>query len=160
MDAGIVAMVTETKLGLGTGVVVVGVPWDEGLDLTAVVRVDSCLEDSGITLEVATIVGGGVELESGGVGRFGYDVLTELELAALEASTLEAATMEAAVLEAAVLEAAVLGAAVLGAAELEVDGGSELEIETKVEDVTGGGDSVVVVGVGVEVGVMVEAVVL
>ena len=155
MDAGIVAMVTETKLGLGTGVVVVGVPWDEGLDLTAVVRVDSCLEDSGITLEVATIVGGGVELESGGVGRFGYDVLTELELAALEASTLEAATMEAAV-----LEAAVLGAAVLGAAELEVDGGSELEIETKVEDVTGGGDSVVVVGVGVEVGVMVEADVL
>jgi hypothetical protein len=150
VDAGIVAMVTETKLGLGTGVVVVGVPWDEGLDLTAVVRVDSCLEDSGITLEVATIVGGGVELESGGVGRFGYDVLTELEVAALEASTLEAATMEAAVLEAAVLEAA----------ELEVDGGSELEIETKVEDVTGGGDSVVVVGVGVEVGVMVEAVVL
>lgn len=150
MDAGIVAMVTETKLGLGTGVVVVGVPWDEGLDLTAVVRVDSCLEDSGITLEVATIVGGGVELESGGVGRFGYDVLTELELAALEASTLEAATMEAAVLE----------AAVLGAAELEVDGGSELEIETKAEDVTGGGDSVVVVGVGVEVGVMVEVIVL
>lgn len=150
MDAGIVAMVTETKLGLGTGVVVVGVPWDEGLDLTAVVRVDSCLEDSGITLEVATIVGGGFELESGGVGRFGYDVLTELELAALEASTLEAATMEAAVLE----------AAVLGAAELEVDGGSELEIETKVEDVMGGGDSVVVVGVGVEVGVMVEVIVL
>jgi len=150
VDAGIVAIVTETKLGLGTGVVVVGVPWDEGLDLTAAVRVDSCLEDSGITLEVATIVGGGVELESGGVGRFGYDVLTELEVAALEASTLEAATMEAAVLEAAVLEAA----------ELEVDEGSELEIETKVEDVTGGGDLVVGVGVGVEVGVVVEAVVL
>ena len=143
-------MVTGIKLGLGTGVVVVGVSLDEGLGLAAVVRVDSCLEDSGITLEVATIVGGGVELESGGVGRFGYDVLTELELAALEASTLEAATMEAAVLE----------AAVLGAAELEVDGGSELEIETKVEDVTGGGDSVVVVGVGVEVGVMVEVIVL
>lgn len=129
MDAGIVAMVTETKLSLGTGVVVVGVPWDEGLDLTAVVRVDSCLEDSGIILEVA---------------------ITELEVAALEASTLEVATMET----------AVLGAAVLEAAELEVDGGLELEIETKVEDVTGGGDLVVVVGVGVEVGVVVEAVVL
>lgn len=114
MDAGIVAMVTETKLGLGTGVVVVGVPWDEGLDL-----------------------------------------ITELEVATLEASTLEAATMEVAVLEAAVLEAAVLEAA-----ELEVDGGLELEIGTKVEDVTGGGDLVVVVGVGVEVGVVVEAVVL
>jgi len=146
VDAGIVAMITGTKLGLGTGVAVVGVPWDEGLGLTAAVRVD--LEDSGITLEVATIVGGGVELESGGVGGFGYDVLTEPEVAALEASTLES-TKKAAVLEAAVPEAA----------EPEIDGGLEPEIETKVEDITGDGDLVVVIGVGVGVGVVVETVI-
>lgn len=141
-------MVTGIKLGLGTGVVVVGVSLDEGLGLAAVVRVDSCLEDSGVTLEVATIVGGGVEFESGEVGRFGYDVLTELEVAALEASTLEAAVMEAAVLEATVLEAATLEAALLEAtvleadaleaATLEVSRGLELGVETKVEDITDG----------------------
>ena len=162
-------MVTGIKLGLGTGVVVVGVSLDEGLGLAAVVRVDSCLGDSGVTLEVATTVGGGVEFESGGVGGFGYDVLTELEVAALEASTLEAAVMEAAVLEATVLEATVLEAAALEAAlleatvleadaleaaTLEVSRGLELGVETKVEDIT---DGDLVVAVRVEVGVVVEA---
>ena len=162
-------MVTGIKLGLGTGVVVVGVSLDEGLGLAAVVRVDSCLGDSGVTLEVATTVGGGVEFESEGVGGFGYDVLTELEVAALEASTLEAAVMEAAVLEATVLEATVLEAAALEAAlleatvleadaleaaTLEVSRGLELGVETKVEDIT---DGDLVVAVRVEVGVVVEA---
>lgn len=162
-------MVTGIKLGLGTGVVVVGVSLDEGLGLAAVVRVDSCLGDSGVTLEVATTVGGGVEFESGGVGGFGYDVLTELEVAALEASTLEAAVMKAAVLEATVLEATVLEAAALEAAlleatvleadaleaaTLEVSRGLELGVETKVEDIT---DGDLVVAVRVEVGVVVEA---
>ena len=162
-------MVTGIKLGLGTGVVVVGVSLDKALGLAAVVRVDSYLEDSGVTLEVATTVGGGVEFESGGVGGFGYDVLTELEAAALEVSTLEAAVMEAAVLEATVLEATVLEAAALEAAlleatvleadaleaaTLEVSRGLELGVETKVEDIT---DGDLVVAVRVEVGVVVEA---
>lgn len=157
-------MVTGIKLGLGTGVVVVGVSLDKALGLAAVVRVDSYLEDSGVTLEVATTVGGGVEFESGGVGGFGYDVLTELEAAALEVSTLEAAVMEAAVLEATVLEAAALEAALLEAtvleadtleaATLEVSRGLELGVETKVEDIT---DGDLVVAVRVEVRVVVEA---